>query len=90
MIRKAEKVQSSTPFYASSFPPRQIPLALCYVIEINRPSFVEKGMALVWIQTNVTPLFFYITDVSKVLLDLDETSKRRVDILDHFVVSASV
>ena len=33
--------------------------------------------------------FSCVSDVLKVLNDLDETSKRRVDILDHFVVSPS-
>ena len=52
------------------------------------PCFVEKEM----FQFEFRLLFscFSITDVSKVLVDLDETSKRRVDILDHFVVSPSV
>jgi hypothetical protein len=32
-------------------------------------------------------IFFLLLDILEVLTDLDETSKRKVDILEHFIVS---
>lgn len=41
-------------------------------------------------QHNVHCSSLLTTDVLKVLIDLDETSKRRVDVLQHFVVSSAL
>ena len=45
-------------------------------------TYIERGIPLVQI------LLFFPVDVLDVLYDLDETSKRKVNVLDHFKVSS--